>query len=108
MTDKKDDEYIVKVVLNALKNNKIEYSEHALERMDERDVTVFEVEQIIKYGERESGLDEYDKKFNYWRYVIRNRNVNDRDMAISVDVEGCPDTTIVTVMLVDPITGRSL
>ena len=108
MTDKKDDEYIVKVVLNALKNNKIEYSEHALERMDERDVTVFEVEQIIKYGERESGLDEYDKKFNYWRYVIRNRTVNDRDMAISVDIEDCPDTTIVTVMLVDPITGRSL
>ena len=108
MTDKKDDEYIVKVVLNALKNNKIEYSEHALERMDERDVTVFEVEQIIKYGERESGLDEYDKKFNYWRYVIRNKNVNDRDMAISVDIEDCPDTNIVTVMLVDPITGRSV
>ena len=36
------------------------------------------------------------------------KNVNDRDMAISVDIEDCPDTTIVTVMLVDPITGRSL
>ena len=108
MTDKKDGEYIVKVVLNALKNNKIEYIEHALERMDERDVTVFEVEQIIKYGDREPGLDEYDVKFEYWRYVIRNKNVNDRDMAISVDIEDCPDTTIVTVMLVDPITGRSL
>jgi hypothetical protein len=108
MTDKKDDEYVLKVVSEALKSNKIEYSTHALERMDERDVTVFEVEEIIKYGERESGLDEYDKKYEYWRYVIRNKNVNDRDMAISVDIEDCPGTIIVTVMLVDPITGRSL
>ena len=76
--------------------------------MAERDITVFEVETVIKYGGREPGLDEYDKKYDYWRYVIRNKNVNDRDMAISVDIEDSPDTTIVTVMLVDPITGRSL
>lgn len=108
MTDKKDDEYEVKVVSDALRNNTIEYSDHALQRMDERDITVFEVEQIIKYGQREPGLDEYDKKFEYWRYVIRNQKVNDRNMAISVDIEDCPDTIIVTVMLVDPISGRSL
>ena len=76
--------------------------------MDERDITVFEVEDIIKYGDREPGLDEYDQKYKYWRYVIRNKNVKDRDMAISVDIEDCPETIIVTVMLVDPITGRSL
>jgi len=108
VTDKKDDEYEVKVVSDALRNNTIEYSDHALQRMDERDITVFEVEQIIKYGQREPGLDEYDKKFEYWRYVIRNQKVNDRNMAISVDIEDCPDTIIVTVMLVDPISGRSL
>ena len=108
MTEKKDDDYVMKVVTDALKNKKIEYSDHALERMDERLVTVFEVEKVIRYGDREPGLDEYDKKYDYWRYVIRNRDVNERDMAISVDIEDCPETIIVTVMLVDPITGRSL
>ena len=76
--------------------------------MAERNITVFEVEAVIKYGDREPGLDEYDKKYEYWIYVIRAKNVNDRDMAISVDIEDCPETIIVTVMLVDPNTGRSL
>lgn len=108
MPDKLSDEEVLEIVITALRNGTLHYSDHALDRMDERAVSVFEVEAIIKYGDREEGLDEFDVDGNYWRYVIRNKNVDDRDLAISVDIEDAPDTVIVTVMQIDPQTARNL
>lgn len=108
MTDKKSDEDVLAIVQNALKNGELKYSDHALERMEKRDIKVFEVEQVVKYGTREQRLDEFDKKGNYWRYVIRNKNVDERDLAISVDIEDAPTTVIVTIMQIDPDTARKL
>jgi Domain of unknown function (DUF4258) len=71
MSDKKGDEEILLIVREALKNGKLRFSAHSLERMEERDIKVFEVEQVVKYGNREKGLDEFDKEGDYWRYVIR-------------------------------------
>lgn len=108
MLDKKGDEEVLVIVREALKNGKLRFSRHSLDRMDERDIRVFEVELVIKYGRRERGLDEFDKKENYWRYVIRNSDVEERDLAISVDIEDAPDTVIVTVMQIDPAIARKL
>lgn len=108
MTDKIDGEDVLKTVIEAMKNGTLRYSDHALERMGERLITVAEVEEIIKYGEREEALDEFESKGSYWRYVIRNRDVDERDLAISVDIEDAPDAVIVTVMQIDPITARNI
>ena len=108
MTDKKSDEDVLAIVQSALRKGELKYSNHALERMEKRDIKVFEVEQVIKYGKREHGLDEFDKKEKYWRYVIRNKDVDERDLAISVDIEDAPTTVIVTIMQVDPETARTL
>lgn len=108
MTDKKSDKDVLAIVQNALKKGELKYSEHALERMEKRDIKVFEIEQVVKYGEREQGLDEFDKKRSYWRYVIRNKDVEERDLAISVDIEDAPTTIIVTIMQIDPETARKL
>jgi hypothetical protein len=108
MAVKKTDILVMGIVQTALRLKTLEYSEHALIRMDQREVTIFEVEEVIKYGSREAGLDEFDLRYKYWRYVIRNRNVNQRDIAISVDIEDSPIAVIVTVMLVDQLTGKNL
>lgn len=108
MLEEKGDEEVLGIVCEALKNGKLRFSAHSLERMYERDIKVFEVELVIKYGRREHGLDEFDKQENYWRYVIRNRDVDERDLAISVDIEDAPDAVIITVMQIDPVTARKL
>lgn len=106
VTDKKVG--VLETVQEALRSKNLKYSVHALDRMDERSITVFEVEEIIKYGDREELLDEFDLKFKYWRYVIRNRDVNDRDLAISVEIEDANETVVVTVMQIDPQNARRL
>lgn len=108
MTDKKRDEDVLSIVSEAKRSGTLRYSGHALDRMEERAITVSEVEEIIKYGDREEGLDEYDVKGKYWRYVIRNKDVEERDLAISIDIEDAPDAIIVTVMLVDLEIARKL
>jgi hypothetical protein len=106
--EKINDDEVLRIVGDALKARTLRFSDHALQRMEERDIKLFEVEQTIKYGQREPGLDEFDQKYNYWRYVIRNKNVEDRDLAISVDIEDSPNAVIVTVMQIDPATARKL
>jgi hypothetical protein len=108
VTDKKDDNTLMSIVQFALKQGALRYSEHALLRMDQRNISIFEIELIIKYGTHEPSLDEFDEKYHYWRYVIRNRDVDDRDLAISVDIEEDPDVIIVTVMQIDPVTAKKL
>ena len=108
MTNKVDVIEILQIIQKALAANQLYYSKHALERMEEREISVAEIKEIIKYGKAERRLDEFDKGKNYWRYAIRNEDIAGRDLAISVDIEGHPNVVIVTAMQIDPFTARSL
>lgn len=105
---KYDNDLIYQIVYKALKNGTLRYSQHAHERMRERNITVSDVKDVIIYGKREEGLDELDKSKKFWRYSIRNSNVDGRDLSISLDIEDHPTAVIVTVMQVDPNTARYL
>lgn len=88
----------------------VEYSQHARDQMEDRVISENNVLQILEFGRHVEGQDRFDEDENSYSYLIRDRNVEDRDMAVSIAVseENGEKVLIVTAMLIDPISGRHI
>ncbi len=62
---------VIEFVRKSVKDQRVEYTEHALDRMSERSITVNEVEMVLKTGFNERKKDEYKAEFQAWIYSIR-------------------------------------
>lgn len=84
------------------------YSTHAKEQMADRDIVEKHVLQVLEFGRLVEGQTRFDDEENDFSYLIRDQNVEDRDMAVAIAISqsGGTKVIIVTAMLVDPITGK--
>ncbi len=88
----------------------VEYSTHAREQMENRNIDQKHVLQVLEFGRLVEDQTRFDAKENDHSYLLRDQNVEDRDMAVSIAItkSGNQKVIIVTAMLVDPLSGKYL
>ncbi|MEN0060112.1 MAG: DUF4258 domain-containing protein [Bdellovibrio sp.] len=72
--------------------------DHAKLRLDQREVTVQEMEQVIERGHREKSKDEYKSEHKSWNYSIRGKTVDERDLRVAVSLDKTSGLLIITVI----------
>jgi hypothetical protein len=78
--------------------NLVRLSIHARERMDERGIDLFEVEEIIIYGQHDEEIDEWDIERESWKYCVRNKDVDGRDLAVIANIRKGTNSILITVI----------
>lgn len=75
-------------VADALSRDLVRFSDHAVERMDERlyefGLDALDVLRILKKGRREEEKDEWDSERSEWNYAFRGRTIDSTDLRVSV------------------------
>ena len=79
-------------VIDALENEHLKPTMHALERMQERGILLSDVHEAIYCAKREEHKDEFNTRTGDWKYAIRGLNA-----------EGSKDIRLI-VVFVDPTT----
>lgn len=112
---KRDGNDVEKIAQDCFKKSKekganvFRYTDHARDRMVERNIDSKELEEIINYGSFVDGAERFHEDENDYTYVIRNKNVDDRDLAICLGIKTNKDgeyVVVVTVMCIDPQSGK--
>lgn len=84
------------------------YTAHANEQMEKRNITQKEVLQVLEFGRLVEGQTRFNEEELEYSYLLRDQDVDDRDMAVSIAITNHGDhkIIIVTAMLIDPTTGK--
>lgn len=64
------------------------FVDHAEQRLLQREVTVGEVQQVLRDGWRAPKHDKYREDFRAWNYALRGKTVDGRNLRLAVAVEG--------------------
>lgn len=75
----------------------LRYSTHASERMDEREITEFEVESVLSSGSWVKRRDRYEEEHKSWSYCFEGDSIEERSLRIIVTFED-PDLLVVTTI----------
>jgi hypothetical protein len=76
---------------------RIAYRKHALDRMDEREITAAQVTQVLRRGEVTSA-PAWDMKYGNWRFTMRaNTAGEDVGVGAAIDVEPLSGQVIVVI-----------
>lgn len=84
------------------------YTTHARQQMEKRNIDQKHVLQVLEFGrlvEEQTRFDEKEKDFSY---LLRDQDVEERDMAVSIAIRQASDVKVivVTAMIIDPVTGK--
>jgi hypothetical protein len=89
---------------DALKHDAIRFSDHALQRMDERlyqfGMDESDVLRVLRKGRREEDKDKWDELYQEWTYGMRGRTIDGDELRVSVAFKNS-DVLIVTVINLD-------
>lgn len=90
-------------IQNCLKKHRYRQSRHAMERVDRRNITFFDVLYVLENGCREEAKDSYDEAFQSWKYSIRGKTVEAIDLRviISINEENMIIITVVNLCMRD-------
>lgn len=75
--------------------------EHAKLRLNQREVTLTELEYVIEKGRREPKKDEFKPEHNSWNYSIKGKTVDHRNLRIAVSLDEKTKVLIITVIDLD-------
>ena len=95
--EKLSKEAVLKKLKDAVKKNKIVLSIHADQRMQERNISWFEILDVLKNGHNERRKDQFKDEFNSWVYSIRHdvAESSERKRKLRIPVSFDKDGTIV-------------
>lgn len=92
----KDENVLEKIRERAPHGNYV-LTEHARQRMAQRDVTDPEIRHVLTTGYREPKKDEFRMDHQSWNYAMRGKTLDDRELRIAVGFDE-DDLLIVTVI----------
>lgn len=87
MTKKKkpeQTEQLFSVIGECIEQGRYILTEHALQRLNERAITVNDAEYVLKNGYHEKRKTSFDEVFNTWKYAIRGKTVEQLDIRIII------------------------
>src|SRR5436190_20741437 len=78
------------LVRAAFGSGKYRDTRHAVERKQERHISILEVRQVVERGYHEPAKDEFKAEWQAWNYAIRGKTMDGRELriAVSFDEEG--------------------
>lgn len=91
---------LLAAIRSAVESGAVQYADHALQRLQERSVTMLEVEQILRLGHREPKKDEWKPEYDAWSYAMRGKTDENRSLRVAVAIEE-PGVLVVTVIDLD-------
>ena len=71
-------------IRNYLKYDRVFETGHALQRLQQREVTHFEYKYVLSHGQREKSRDRYDEKFEEWTYSMKGKTLENRTLRVIV------------------------
>ncbi len=78
---------LIPAIRKAVADGDYVFAGHALQRLAERRVTQPEVEQALLSGHHESAKDVFEPQFAAWKYAIRGKTVDRRELRVVVAFE---------------------
>ncbi len=88
---------LMEQIRSALDDSRYDFRGHALERLQQREVTESEAIYVLKKGRHEKKKDEFDNEKGNWKYAVRGKTVDNRELRVIVAfVE--PDMFVITVI----------
>ena len=72
--------------------------DHAKLRFDQREITIQEMEQVIRLGYHEKTKDIYKPEYKTWNYSIRGKTIDKKDLRIVVSLDKASGLLIITVI----------
>jgi len=72
--------------------------DHAKLRLNQREVTLQEMEQVITRGYHEKGKDEYKPEHESWNYSIRGKTIDAKELRIAISIDKASGLLIITVI----------
>ena len=73
-------------------DGEVEWDGHAIRRMREREIDLFDVEKVIKCGR----ITGHSKPRENWRFVMDGRGVDERSIRVILEING--NLLVVTVV----------
>lgn len=96
--------HVAEWVLEDLKEDRVRFSNHALDRLNQRLIPLgldeSDVFRILRSGRREFSKDRWDSVFMEWAYAFRGRCLDGTELRIVVSVSN-EFVVIVTMMDLD-------
>lgn len=88
---------IFQVIRDCIDKGKYILTEHALERLNERHISLNDAEYVLKNGYHEKKKNSFDEVFKTWKYAIRGKTIEELDirLIIAFDEQGM---IIITLM----------
>ncbi len=90
-------------VAHALKNDIVRFSDHAMQRMDERlhefGLDEIDVFRVLGKGRREEEKDEWNDLYQEWNYAFRGKTVDAVELRVSVALKAAGVLVITVINL---------
>src|SRR5205085_1555608 len=85
------------VIRELVANGEFDFVSHALERLQQRQVTVPEVVYVLEHGFHERRKDQFREEFGEWVYAIRGKTLDARKLriAVAINVDGALVITVI-------------
>lgn len=74
----------LQAIRDYLKDDRIFETGHALQRLQEREITHFEYKYVLQHGHREKSKDKYDERFEEWTYSMKGKTLESRLLRVVV------------------------
>jgi DNA-directed RNA polymerase subunit F len=86
----------MELIEGCLETGHFRLSEHALERMEEREITLPEIRWVLTNGYREKRRDTFSVEHQAWDYAVRGRTVDRKELRVVVSFDG--NMVVITVI----------
>lgn len=90
---------ILQKVKEHIRNGTYILREHAIERQQQRRISLPDVLRVLEYGRHENEKDIFDVKNQRWKHAIRGRTINGIDLRVIVAFQ--EKMAIITVIKVN-------
>jgi len=90
-------ENLFQVIRECIEQGKYILTEHAVQRVNERDISLNDAEYVLKNGYHEKNKTSFDDAFRTWKYAIRGKTVEDLDIRIILAFDKA-DMIVITLM----------
>ncbi len=67
-----------------IESDQYKLSRHFLQRQKERQVTLAEALHVLRHGYHDASKDEWDNRFQSWKYAIQGRSLEGRQLCIAI------------------------
>lgn len=90
-------ENLFQVIRDSIEKGNYRLTEHAVQRLRERDISLNDAEFVLKHGYHEKSKTSFDEVFKTWKYAIRGKTIERLDIRILLAFDE-KDMIIITLM----------